>query len=121
MEFESLTTINTNSLVLLCKTCYEQGDYFIPTYVLNLSDEIEYKCPKNHIIGKKDVIMALLDEDIKGRLTRCNNEEHINPNSNDKNKLCVWCDDSQKNLCELDFENDTEHNYILYTLYRYNA
>ena len=37
--------------------------------------------------------MALLDEDIKGRLTRCNNEEHINSNSNDKNKLCVWCDD----------------------------
>lgn len=59
--------------------------------------------------------MALLDEDIKGRLTRCNNEEHINSNSNDKNKLCVWCDDCQKNLCELDFENDTEHNYILYT------
>ena len=52
---------------------------------------------------KKDVIMALLDEDIKGRLTRCNNEEHINPNSNDKNKLCVWCDDCQKKFMRIRF------------------
>ena len=90
MEFEELTSIEEKSYVLLCKKCLEEGEYIIPLFELNIFNEIEYKCPKKHIMDKNDVCFKILDTEIKNNLTYCNNENHSDNNERRETLFCEW-------------------------------
>ena len=117
MEFEELTSIEKKSCVLLCKKCLEEGEYVIPSFELNIFNEIEYKCTKKHILDKNDVCFKILDKEIKDHLTYCNNENHSGNNEKRETLFCAWCEECGKNICQFDLKTElnNEHNYILYT------
>ena len=114
MEFEELSNIEEKSYVLLCKQCLDQDEYLIPTYELNSFNEVQYKCPKNHITGKNDIFLIVLDEETKRRLTHCNDEDHICLGLDEETVFGAWCEECKKNLCELDISNNTGHNFLPY-------
>ena len=116
MELEELTTIETKSCVILCMKCLENNEYYIPLFELNEFEEIVYKCPKKHIIDKKDICYRLLNDKLRNLLTRCQDENHFRNFIDQDNIFCAWCEKCEKNLCQVDVANDMKrgHNYILY-------
>ena len=93
---------NSDLNIILCRKCLKNGEYLIPLFHLNELKEIEYKCSKNHIIGKNDIIIEKLNEKLIILLSQCTDEEHIN-NYQDQDKIfCAWCDNCGKNICQID-------------------
>ena len=83
---------DTKYSVLLCKKCFEKGDYLIPIYEKNeVTQKIGYKCSKNHKIDKNDIICKKIDENLKRKLTFCENHK--------ENIFCAWSKDKAKNIC----------------------
>ena len=114
MELEELSEIETQSFVLLCWKCYEQGEYNIPLFELNEFNEIEYKCVKRHIISKKDISYQPLNEKIKEKLTVCNNKEHYDQGQ--PSVFCAFCEICEKNICNFCRMEDKNrgHDCIVY-------
>ena len=107
---------NSDLNIILCRKCLKNGEYLIPLFHLNELNEIEYKCSKNHIIEKNDIIIEKLNEKLIILLSQCTDEEHIN-NYQDQDKIfCAWCDKCGKNICQIDVGKDLKrnHDYILY-------
>ncbi len=85
---------NEEIKVVLCKNCYENGDYIIP--LININKEkngIEYICNKCHNIKETDVLEIKTDEKLKNDLNKCKYHED--------NVFCGWCEQCGKNLCYL--------------------
>ena len=101
---------NIESNVLLCKKCYQKGEYINALYSLNKeNDTIEYKCSRCHILKEDDVLGIKIDEKIKNSLSKCRKEH-------EENAFCGWCNECQKNICFLCIpeENKKKHKYILF-------
>ena len=95
--------------VLLCKKCLENGEYIIPLYDKNeLTKEIEYKCPSKHKNIKNDIIYMKIDENLKLKLTHCENHK--------KNSFCAWSENDSKNLCFMEIGEHlaNKKNYELF-------
>ena len=103
------------SRVLLCNKCLEKKEYNIPLFELNDKKEIEYKCIKKHIIGKKDISRKWLNNKIKRDLTYCKDEVHINHEGQEK-IFCAFCEKCGGNICQIEVGKDLKkgHNYNLY-------
>ena len=94
---------------LLCKKCLENGEYIIPLYDKNeLTKEIEYKCPSKHKNIKNDIIYMKIDENLKLKLTHCENHK--------KNSFCAWSENDSKNLCFMEIGEHlaNKKNYELF-------
>lgn len=101
---------NIESNVLLCKKCYQKGEYINALYLLNKeNDTIEYKCSRCHILKEDDVLGIKIDEKIKNSLSKCRKDH-------EENVFCGWCNECQKNICFLCIseENKKKHKYILF-------
>ena len=86
--------VDYDDIVLLCKKCYENNEYYIPLYKRNKETNIiEYKCCKSHIIKEEDILKVKFNEDLKICLNNCECKEHKN------NVFCGWCEDCKKNIC----------------------
>ena len=95
--------------ILLCKNCYENGEYIIP--LININEEnksIEYKCYKCHNIKETDVLKIKSDEKLKNTLNKCKDHED--------NVFCGWCEQCERNLCFLCISEELrkKHNYTLF-------
>ena len=94
---------------LLCKKCLENGQYIIPLYDKNeLTKEIEYKCPSKHKNIKNDIIYMKIDENLKLKLTHCENHK--------ENSFCAWSENDSKNLCFMEIGEHlaNKKNYELF-------
>jgi hypothetical protein len=111
MEVLTNTTKKDEHLILLCKKCFENGEYSIPLFKINGENKniIEFKCHKPHDIKINDLLKKKIDQNLKEELGKC--KEHK------ENVFCGWCEECDKNIC---FEciNQRElkkkHKYILF-------
>ena len=77
------------SIIILCKKCLENNEYFTPIFYLNGSKETEYKCSKNHIINQDDIEYKVLTEELILKLIHCNDKEHLGNYQGQKHNYCV--------------------------------
>ena len=84
----------TNNLIVLCKKCYENNEYFIPLYQKGKKEfEIELICQKNHKIDKNDIIEKVLDNNLKSKLKQCQTHQE---------SFCGWSEKELRNICKED-------------------
>ena len=102
---------NIESNVLLCKKCYQKGEYINALYSLNKeNDTIEYKCSRCHILKEDDVLGIKIDEKIKNSLSKCRKEH-------EENVFCGWCNECQKNICFLCIPEENKKNINIFYLW----
>jgi len=97
-----------DELIILCKKCYDNENYFIPLFQKGKNEyEIELKCPKNHIIDEDNIIHIFLDEKLKNKLGKC--QEHCEV-------FCGWTEDEFRNICFYDVGKlmKDKKDYLLY-------
>ena len=100
---------NKENNLILCKKCYQNGEYIIPSFYPNKEQFIiEYKCNKSHILKEEDILRITIDGEIKNSLTRCNVHEY--------DVFCGWCNECKKNLCFLCVSEEMrkKHKYPLF-------
>ena len=94
MEEKECTFEDHDNLVLLCKKCYENKEYYIPLYKINKQiNSIEYECSKSHIITEEDILKIKLNKQIIKIINNCKYENHQD------NIFCGWCEDCRENIC----------------------
>ena len=97
-----------DKLIVLCKKCYENNEYFIPLYQKGkIKYEIELKCPKNHIIDKDNNINIYLDNELKKKLRECQIHNEV---------FCGWIEKEFRNICFYDvgYQMKDKKDYLLY-------
>ena len=97
-----------DELIILCKKCYDNENYFIPLFQKGKNEyEIELKCPKNHIIDEDNIFHIFLDEKLKNKLGKC--QEHCEV-------FCGWTEDEFRNICFYDVGKlmKDKKDYLLY-------
>ena len=97
-----------DKLIVLCKKCYENNEYFIPLYQKGKNKyEIELKCPKNHIIDKDNNINIFLDNKLKKKIGECQIHCEV---------FCGWFDKELRNICFYDvgYLMKDKKDYLLY-------
>ena len=83
-----------NVIIVLCKKCYENNEYFIPLYQKGKKEyEIELICPKRHIMEKDNIIEKNLDDKLKLNIQNCPIHHEI---------FCGWSEDELRNICFYD-------------------
>ena len=97
-----------DELIILCKKCYDNENYFIPLFQKGKNEyEIELKCPKNHIIDEDNIIHIFLDEKLKNKLGKCKDHCEV---------FCGWSEDEFRNICFYDVGKlmKDKKDYLLY-------
>ena len=83
-----------NGIIVLCKKCYENNEYFIPLYQKGKKEyEIELICPKRHIMEKDNIIEKNLDDKLKLNIQNCPIHHEI---------FCGWSEEELRNICRYD-------------------
>ena len=120
MEENNPSKEKSNSNVILCKSCLDQGEYTITLFDLDESNKIQYKCLKRHLIGENDIIYVKLDEKLKKKLMTCTNEEHIMQHESQENTYCAWCEKCGENLCYVGVViEQTFYNHFSFLYYNF--
>ena len=90
MEVLTNTIEKDEHLILLCKKCFENGEYSIPLFKINEENKsiIEFKCHKSHDIKINDLLKKKIDQNLKEKLSKC--KEHK------ENLFCGWCEECDK-------------------------
>ena len=106
LDFDDNKEIN----LILCKKCYQNGEYIIPFYQINKENHnLEFKCSRYHILNEVELLRIKNDEEIKTKIIKCRKDH-------EGNVFCGWCDECKKNICFLCISGEMKkkHKYILF-------